>query len=80
MVVGEGAAPFDERFHLLLNLAVGGAWAGNVNAGGIDASVFPQQMLIDHVRVYECSVDPASGDGCDTIGDDFELVQGHTPP
>ncbi len=80
LLVGEGAAPFDESFHLILNLAVGGAWAANVNEGGIDASVFPQELLIDHVRVYECSVDPATGDGCDTIGDDFEHVPGHLPP
>jgi beta-glucanase (GH16 family) len=46
-------APFDQRFHLLLNLAVGGNWAGNVNETGIDASAFPQQMLVDFVRVYQ---------------------------
>lgn len=80
LVVGEGAAPFDESFHLILNLAVGGAWAGNVNDGGIDPSVFPQELVIEHVRVYQCSVDPESGDGCDTIGDDYELVPGHQPP
>ncbi len=80
MIVGEGAAPFDESFHLILNLAVGGAWAANVNAGGIDPSVFPQALSIDYVRVYECSVDPESGDGCDTIGDEFELVPGHPAP
>jgi len=80
MVLGEGAAPFDESFHLILNLAVGGAWAANVNDGGIDPSVFPQEMTVDYVRVYECSVDPETGDGCDTIGDDFELVPGHQPP
>lgn len=80
MVVGEGASPFDESFHLILNLAVGGAWAANVNAGGIDESVFPQELVVEHVRVYECSVDPQTGDGCDTIGDDYELVPGHAPP
>lgn len=80
MVVGEGASPFDESFHLILNLAVGGAWAANVNAGGVDESVFPQELTIEHVRVYQCSVDPATGDGCDTIGDDYELVPGHQPP
>lgn len=80
MTLGEGAAPFDESFHLLLNLAVGGAWAANVNDGGIDPSVFPQQLVVDYVRVYECSVDPATGDGCDTIGEDFEVVPGHPPP
>ncbi len=80
LIVGEGAAPFDESFHLILNLAVGGAWAANVNAGGIDPSVFPQELVVDHVRVYECSVDPESGDGCDSTDDDFELVPGNPPP
>jgi beta-glucanase (GH16 family) len=38
-----GAAP------VVLNLAVGGPWAGR---HGIDESGFPTQMEIDHVRVY----------------------------
>lgn len=42
--------PFDRRFHLLLNVAVGGSWGG---AQGIDLSVFPQQMVVDYVRVYQ---------------------------
>lgn len=43
--------PFDKPFHLILNLAVGGAWG---RAGGpIDDSVFPQRMLVDYVRVYQ---------------------------
>ncbi|MXW84076.1 MAG: family 16 glycosylhydrolase [Rhodothermaceae bacterium] len=41
--------PFDLDFHLIMNIAIGGAWGG---AQGIDDSIFPQQMLIDHVRVY----------------------------
>jgi beta-glucanase (GH16 family) len=41
--------PFDKRFHLLLNIAVGGSWGG---AQGIDDSVFPQKMVVDYVRVY----------------------------
>lgn len=40
-------APFDVPFYLMLNIAVGG-WAG-----AIDNSVFPQQMLVDYVRVYK---------------------------
>jgi beta-glucanase (GH16 family) len=42
--------PFDEPFHLLLNIAVGGDWGGQK---GIDDSIFPQQMLIDYVRIYQ---------------------------
>lgn len=48
---GWEAWPFDEPFHLILNIAVGGMWGRA--GGGIDESVFPQRMVIDHVRVYE---------------------------
>lgn len=42
--------PFDRDFHLLLNIAVGGAWGG---AQGVDDTIFPQEMVIDYVRVYQ---------------------------
>lgn len=42
--------PFDKRFHLLLNVAVGGNWGG---AQGIDDTVFPRTMVVDYVRVYQ---------------------------
>jgi len=42
--------PFDKRFHLILNLAVGGNWGG---AEGIDVASFPAQMEVDYVRVYK---------------------------
>jgi beta-glucanase (GH16 family) len=42
--------PFDKRFHLILNVAVGGSWGG---AQGIDLEAFPATMEIDYVRVYE---------------------------
>lgn len=42
--------PFDKRFHLLLNVAVGGTVGG---AMGIDDSIFPRSMVIDYVRVYQ---------------------------
>jgi len=41
-------APFDQRFHLLLNVAVGGNWPGNPDA----STPFPQAMIVDYVRVY----------------------------
>jgi beta-glucanase (GH16 family) len=44
------AWPFDQRFHLLLNIAVGGDWGG---AKGIDENVFPASMLVDYVRFYK---------------------------
>jgi len=42
--------PFDQKFHLKLNIAIGG---GLGERKGIDNSVFPQQMVIDYVRVYQ---------------------------
>jgi licheninase len=42
--------PFDQPFHLLLNVAVGGTWGG---AEGIDDSAFPERMVLDYVRVYK---------------------------
>jgi beta-glucanase (GH16 family) len=41
--------PFDKRFHLILNLAVGGNWGG---VQGVDNNAFPAQMEVDYVRVY----------------------------
>jgi len=39
---------FDHPFFLLLNLAVGGDWPGSPDS----STQFPQQMLVDYVRVY----------------------------
>ena len=45
---GEFPAPFDEPFHILFNVAVGGAWPGAPDSG----TVFPVAMEVDWVRVY----------------------------
>lgn len=42
--------PFDQPFHLILNIAVGGNWGGSQ---GVDDSIWPQQMEVDYVRVYQ---------------------------
>jgi beta-glucanase (GH16 family) len=42
--------PFDKRFHLLLNIAVGGNWGG---AQGVDNAIFPARMEIDYVKVFK---------------------------
>ncbi|MDZ7636462.1 MAG: hypothetical protein U5L72_19380 [Bacteroidales bacterium] len=36
--------PFNKRFHLLLNVAVGGNWGGVM---GIDDTIFPRTMEVD---------------------------------
>lgn len=46
---GKGAWPFSTPFKMILNLAVGGAWAA---AKGIDDAAMPQRMDIDYVRVW----------------------------
>jgi beta-glucanase (GH16 family) len=46
---GPFPAPFDVDFHLLLNLAVG----GNLPGPPGPTTVFPQQYVIDYVRVYQ---------------------------
>jgi beta-glucanase (GH16 family) len=42
--------PFDQRFHLIMNIAVGGFWGG---MQGIDDSIWPQRLEVDYVRVYQ---------------------------
>ena len=48
---GAYPAPFNKRFHILLNVAVGGNWPGNPD----NTTTFPQSMIVDYVRVYEKS-------------------------
>jgi beta-glucanase (GH16 family) len=40
---------FNKPFFLLLNVAVGGDWPGPPDG----TTQFPQQMLVDYVRVYQ---------------------------
>ena len=51
---GQGTAswPFDQKMYLILNIAIGGAWGGQQ---GVDDQIFPQQMLVDYVRIFESS-------------------------
>ncbi len=47
---GFKAWPFDQKFHWLINLAVGGFWGG---AEGVDRDAFPATFTVDYVRVYD---------------------------
>ena len=42
---------FDHDFYLIINLAVGGVWPDYPDA----TSIFPQQFVLDYVRVYQKS-------------------------
>lgn len=61
---GRPHAPFDQPFHLLLNLAVGGNLAEKSNAGGFDPAAFPAELLVDWVRIEQCSSAPETGLPC----------------
>jgi len=41
--------PFDQPFYLIINLAVG----GNFGGPEIDDSIFPQQLVIDYIRIFK---------------------------
>jgi beta-glucanase (GH16 family) len=47
--VGSAAYPFNEPFFLIFNVAVGGDWPGSPDA----STTFPQQMVVDYVRVFK---------------------------
>jgi beta-glucanase (GH16 family) len=46
--LGESKWPYDKPFYLILNVAIGGAWGGEV-----DQDAFPQTMEVDYVRIYQ---------------------------
>lgn len=48
-IVGDREWVFDKEFFLLLNMAVGGQFAGTI---GLDTK-FPANMYVDYVRVYQ---------------------------
>ena len=74
-------APFNQRFHLLLNLAIGGSWAANVNEKGIGSDLKSADMMVDYVRVYQCSKDRTTGKGCaSNLSDTAVLSHGVEEP
>ncbi|MEM1358183.1 MAG: family 16 glycosylhydrolase [Bacteroidota bacterium] len=48
--------PFDQEFHFLLNLALGGTFGGPINANAVPAS-----MEVDYVRVYDTALPRLNG-------------------
>ena len=51
---GNYPAPFDQPFYLIMNLAVGGNFVGNPGP----TTVFPGEMQVDYVRVYDWVTPP----------------------
>lgn len=69
--------PFDQYFHFILNVAVGGTWPGNPDA----STEFPQEMVIDYIKVYQ---DPELATSTDQIEREgptaFKLHQNYPNP
>jgi beta-glucanase (GH16 family) len=86
------SSPFDQYFHLVLNLAIGGSFPENVNDTlvGVDPAAFEngQTLEVDWIRVYECSLDTITGKGCETTAPGYTtaeedggmFVEGKAPP
>lgn len=73
--VNEGnwqAWPFDQRFHLILNVAVGGVLGTTP-----DPNIFPKRMVVDYVRVYAESTEKQSSTGVVTVFKDSQY-SGHS--
>ncbi|AVJ56081.1 glycosyl hydrolase family 16 [Idiomarina sp. OT37-5b] len=83
--VDYGPAPYDQRFYVIMNLAVGGDWPENTNNLGINESAFAegQTLEIDYINVYQCNQNPDTGKGCETLragyDDEETLVTGKAP-
>lgn len=67
--------PFDQDFHMLLNVAVGGNWPGNPD----QSTQFPQEMIVDYVHIYEDKELTSISDP-EEIPDQAELHQNYPNP
>ena len=45
----ENSWPFDQPFYIIINMAIG----GNFGGPDVDDTIFPQQFIIDYVKVYQ---------------------------
>ena len=66
--VANPRAPFDQEFFLIMNIAVGGNWPGDPDYNWDK----DREMLVDYVRVYQCSngdpsADEYTGEGCASV-------------
>ena len=61
---GNENAPFDRNFYMMLNFAVGGNYPEDTNEMRFEPSSFPDQLLVDWVRVYQCENDVETGRTC----------------
>jgi beta-glucanase (GH16 family) len=48
-IKNENTWPYDQKFFLLINMAIG----GNFGGPDVDDTIFPQQYCIDYIKVYQ---------------------------
>lgn len=58
------AAPFDQPFYIMANLAIGGRFAETNNEKGVADGVTPTELTLDWVRIYQCDGDMKTGLKC----------------
>jgi beta-glucanase (GH16 family) len=63
--------PFDKRFHLIMNIAVGGSWGG---AQGIDPNLSEAVMEIEHVRIFKLKPDKPVVEGPGVVNSGQEVT------
>ncbi|WP_214767277.1 MULTISPECIES: carbohydrate binding domain-containing protein [unclassified Exiguobacterium] len=68
-------APFDQNFYLVMNLAVGGWFDGEVDA----TTKFPAEMEVDYVRVYDLK-NRAYREPVEPVYEDVTLPDGAKQP
>jgi beta-glucanase (GH16 family) len=64
--------PYDESFYMLINIAIGGAWGAQQ---GIDP-IFPQQLVIDSIKIYDLEDEVKDSEGPEAIKSTDIVVQG----
>jgi len=48
-VKNDNTWPFDQKFFILVNMAIG----GNFGGPDVDDSIFPQEYILDYIKVYQ---------------------------
>jgi beta-glucanase (GH16 family) len=48
-VKNENTWPFNQPFYIIINMAIG----GNFGGPEVDDSIFPQEYVLDYVKVYQ---------------------------
>ena len=51
-----------------------------MNDKGVDFAGYPKQMLVDYVRVFQCSKNSETGIGCATKQPSAVQIKGKTNP